>query len=176
MTNLPRDPVVATGLPLLQRRILNSWKEVAVYTGRGVRTLQRYEQHFGFPVRRPAGKSRSSVMAFCDEVDAWLSQTPTRPAANLAGSQNNGIEMQDSPANHRETGDGGDVCPFCNGTGSISHSERIASDRHVPPANLPALNRVAETAPEPYVMAAFQSNRPGLGSNGRAKANGTYGH
>ena len=31
----------------------------------------------GFPVHRPAGKSRSAVLAFSDEIDAWLKRVPT---------------------------------------------------------------------------------------------------
>src|SRR5258708_35585226 len=69
----------------MQRRILHSWKEIASYIGRGVRTIQRYEVQFGLPVHRPAGSSRSAVMAFSDEIDAWLSRTPThsRQVINL---------------------------------------------------------------------------------------------
>ena|SRR5579859_2012670 len=63
---------------MAEHRVLHSWKEIASYTGKGVRTLQRYEAHFGFPVRRPSGKNRSSVLAFSDEVDSWLSGAPTR--------------------------------------------------------------------------------------------------
>ncbi len=31
--------------------VLNSWKEIACYLGRGVRTVQRYERDLGLPVR-----------------------------------------------------------------------------------------------------------------------------
>ena len=58
------------------RRILNSWKEVAGYLGRGVRTAQRYERDFGLPVHRPAAKMRGSVIAFTDQLDKWLEETP----------------------------------------------------------------------------------------------------
>jgi hypothetical protein len=50
--------------------ILNSWKEIASYLGISVRTAQRFE-HFGLPIRRPAGHPRSAVIAMSDEVDAW---------------------------------------------------------------------------------------------------------
>jgi hypothetical protein len=58
------------------QEVLNSWKEVATYLGRGVRTVQRWEQELGLPVRRPRGKSRSAVIAFKSELDAWLHQAP----------------------------------------------------------------------------------------------------
>jgi len=60
------------------RKILNSWKEIASYMGRGVRTVQRWERHFHLPVHRPAGHDRSAVIAFSDEVDDWLASTPIR--------------------------------------------------------------------------------------------------
>lgn len=60
--------------------VLNSWKEVAVYLGRGVRTVQRWEQELGLPVRRPRGKTRSAVIAFRNELDQWLQHTPTEIA------------------------------------------------------------------------------------------------
>ena len=59
-------------------RLLNSWKEIATYLGRGVRTVQRYEHDLGLPVRRPRGKSRSAVIALTSELDAWLRKSPTR--------------------------------------------------------------------------------------------------
>jgi len=43
--------------------VLQTWKEISEYVGRTQRTVQRWEQQFGFPVHRPAGKPRSSVMA-----------------------------------------------------------------------------------------------------------------
>lgn len=59
-------------------RVLHSWKDIASYTGRGVRTIQRYETQLGFPVRRPSGSSRSAVLAFTNEIDAWLAHSPKR--------------------------------------------------------------------------------------------------
>ena len=57
--------------------VLNSWKEVATYLGRGVRTVQRWEQELGLPVRRPRGKTRSAVIAFRSELDQWLQHAPS---------------------------------------------------------------------------------------------------
>jgi hypothetical protein len=57
-------------------RFLNSWKEIATYMGRGVRTVQRWEQELGLPVRRPRGKSRSAVIALAADLDEWLYRAP----------------------------------------------------------------------------------------------------
>lgn len=56
----------------MSANVLNSWKEIASYVGRGVRTVQRWEQELGFPVRRPRGKQRSAVIAIKSEIDSWL--------------------------------------------------------------------------------------------------------
>lgn len=77
---------------MADRRILNSWKEISEYVGRGVRTIQRYERTYSFPVRRVAGRARSSVMAFSDEIDSWLS----RSALGLLTQENNGNGHTDS--------------------------------------------------------------------------------
>ncbi len=58
--------------------ILNSWKEVAVYLGRGVRTVQRWERDLGLPVHRPRGKQRSAVVAIPVEIERWIERTPAR--------------------------------------------------------------------------------------------------
>lgn len=52
-------------------RILTSWKEIAAYLGKGVRTVQRWEVELELPVRRPNGRDRQIVMAFTDELDNW---------------------------------------------------------------------------------------------------------
>lgn len=57
-------------------RILNGWKEIASYLGRGVRTVQRWEIEIGLPVRRPHGKAKSAVMAITSELDVWVASTP----------------------------------------------------------------------------------------------------
>jgi len=61
---------------------LESWKEIAAYLGRDVRTAIRWEKKEGLPVHRQLHKSRSSVYAFPSEVDAWRShrEPPAEPA------------------------------------------------------------------------------------------------
>lgn len=52
---------------------LTCWKDIANYMGKGVRTVQRWEQEFGLPVRRPNGMShKSPVAANPRELDAWM--------------------------------------------------------------------------------------------------------
>src|SRR5690349_4445174 len=83
--------------PLLQpsARILNSWKEIASYLGRGVRTVQRYEEKLGLPVHRPAAKNRSAVVAFSDEIERWLRNTPNRNATPSTPMSENALLVID---------------------------------------------------------------------------------
>jgi hypothetical protein len=60
----------------MAERSLNSWKEIATYVGRGVRTVQRWERELGMPVRRPHRKHRTVVIGIPHELDAWLADAP----------------------------------------------------------------------------------------------------
>jgi phage terminase Nu1 subunit (DNA packaging protein) len=51
--------------------ILNSWKEIATYMNRGVRTVQRWEEG-GLPIRRVGRGERGPVFAFTVDIDKWL--------------------------------------------------------------------------------------------------------
>jgi len=55
-------------------KTLTSWKEIAAYLGKGVRTVQRWENDLGLPVRRPNGASTGVVYASPDELDRWLAK------------------------------------------------------------------------------------------------------
>lgn len=60
---------------------LTSWKEIANYLGKGVRTVQRWEAE-GLPVRRPNARDHGIVSALPNELDAWLeSRKGNSPAA-----------------------------------------------------------------------------------------------
>jgi hypothetical protein len=63
---------MAAGIALQQNAILTSWKEIATYLGKGVRTVQRWELEFRLPVRRPNEKLKGFVYASRDELDRWL--------------------------------------------------------------------------------------------------------
>jgi len=50
---------------------LESWKEIAAYLKRDVRTVIRWEKAEGLPVHRQVHQARSSVFAFPSELEAW---------------------------------------------------------------------------------------------------------
>ena len=51
--------------------MLDSWKAIATYFGRTVRTVQRWEREQGLPVHRQLHNSLSSVYAYSSELHAW---------------------------------------------------------------------------------------------------------
>jgi TolB-like protein/Tfp pilus assembly protein PilF len=70
---------------------LDSWKEIAVYLGRDVRTVQRWERREGLPIHRQRHDKLGSVYAFRREIDAWrtarsleLNAAPGDPAGSPA--------------------------------------------------------------------------------------------
>ena len=58
---------------------LESWKEIANYVQRNVRTAKRWEDREGLPVHRHRHQARSSVYAYSSELDAW--RASRNPAA-----------------------------------------------------------------------------------------------
>jgi hypothetical protein len=74
-----------------QTETLSGWKEISTYLRMSIRTLQRYE-HFGLPVRRPTGRTRSAVIATKGELDSWITARPIRERLRPSS-----IALQPSP-------------------------------------------------------------------------------
>ncbi|MEO8480758.1 MAG: hypothetical protein ABI634_01025 [Acidobacteriota bacterium] len=51
---------------------LDSWKEIAGYLGRGVTTVQRWEQDERLPIHRLPHAKKGSVFAYRQELDQWI--------------------------------------------------------------------------------------------------------
>src|ERR1700682_6136405 len=70
---------------------LNSWKEIAAYLQKDVRTVQRWEKNEGLPVHRKPHNKLSSVYAYESELDEWwnLGRHPL-PAASRCPSDSEG--------------------------------------------------------------------------------------
>jgi len=73
---------------------LDSWKEIAAYLGRGVRTVQRWEREEGLPVHRLTHEKRGNVYARREELAAWwesrrrtLADQPDRPDTDSASGR-----------------------------------------------------------------------------------------
>lgn len=59
---------------ITDKRRLNSWKEIAAYLGKDVRTVQRWEAREGLPIHRKPHDKLSSVYAYEAEIDSWWDQ------------------------------------------------------------------------------------------------------
>jgi len=66
---------------MLRPPILTSWKEIAQYVGKGIRTVQRWERELGFPVRRTKAGRKPSVLAVPGEIDAWVQSLGEQPGS-----------------------------------------------------------------------------------------------
>jgi Tol biopolymer transport system component len=77
-------------------QLLESWKEIATYLKRDVRTVIRWEKTEGLPVHRQMHQARGSVFAYPSELETWKGSrelrvdtvpplTPWRRAVSAAG-------------------------------------------------------------------------------------------
>ena len=66
------EPGSSAGPNRLASDRLDSWKAIASYLGRGVTTVQRWEEHEALPIHRLPHAKKGSVFAYKDELDAWL--------------------------------------------------------------------------------------------------------
>jgi len=69
----------------VERHRLDSWKEIAAYLGRGIRTVQRWEREEGLPVHRLAHAERGSVFADSAELAAWWKSRQIAPVQKPQG-------------------------------------------------------------------------------------------
>jgi len=63
--------------PLANDR-LDSWKEIAAYLKKEVRTVQRWEKTGGLPVRRLAHGKQGTVFAYKPDLEAWWRESQTK--------------------------------------------------------------------------------------------------
>ncbi len=68
-------------------RVFSSWKEIALYLGKGVRTVQRWEKTLGLPVSRPAGAASNIVVATEAALQKWIEDS--RDASARASANRN---------------------------------------------------------------------------------------
>ena len=78
---------------------LDSWKAIALYLDRDVRSVQRWEHERGLPVYRLPGQKSGAVFAYQGELDRWLrsrppeaSSAPDGTAADLVASSSAGSD------------------------------------------------------------------------------------
>lgn len=74
---------------------LESWKQIAAYLNRGVRTVRRWETEEGLPVHRHMHRTLGSVYAYKSELDAWRANRPAR-ASTAASSHEHDTEVSNA--------------------------------------------------------------------------------
>jgi non-specific serine/threonine protein kinase len=85
---------------------LDSWKEIAAYLKRGVRTVRRWEREEGLPVHRHVHRVLGSVYAYKSEIESWreTGRRRTTTAARASGLRESAVAGMRSIA----------VLPFTN--------------------------------------------------------------
>lgn len=66
------------------RRRLESWKEIAQFLKRSVRTVQRWKGCEQLPVYRHRHQDRSSVFSYADELELWQQERTTPAQQSLS--------------------------------------------------------------------------------------------
>lgn len=85
--------------PTEKPQTLNSWKEIASFLDRGVRTAQRWERDLQLPVHRIGRGARSPVYAVVRELKFWMTTSEAdsvhaRPLARPVLVQPNGNKIR----------------------------------------------------------------------------------
>jgi phage terminase Nu1 subunit (DNA packaging protein) len=62
---------------------LESWKEVAAYLKRDVRTVVRWEKNEGLPIHRQMHQARGNVFAYKSELESWKASRILRQTASI---------------------------------------------------------------------------------------------
>ena len=83
---------------------LDSWKEIATYLKKEVRTVQRWEKNLALPVHRLAAGKLGTVFAYRSELDSWWLESQTRREVEPKADQETDsselkIEVGDLPSN-----------------------------------------------------------------------------
>jgi hypothetical protein len=69
------------------RAFLTGWKEIGEYLGKGIRTVQRWEQCQGLPVRRSGEGRKATALAIPEELDAWVQNQKLRSGSDVSVDQ-----------------------------------------------------------------------------------------
>src|SRR5947209_19417240 len=85
MSSTPDSPIAAQRS---QEDRLDSWKEIAAFMNRDVRTVQRWEKSEGLPVHRHLHEKAGSVYAYRAELQAWWRSAESKVASEPAVAAN----------------------------------------------------------------------------------------
>jgi tetratricopeptide (TPR) repeat protein len=86
----PLPETASSTFPGTESDRLDSWKEIATYLHRDVRTVQRWEKAAGLPVHRHATSRLRTAFAYRSELDAWWrtqQDGPESGAVDISGPE-----------------------------------------------------------------------------------------
>ena len=93
--NRMQSPVESQSANVQAQDRLDSWKDIAAYLQREVRTVQLWEKNEGLPVHRHTHIKRGTVYAYKPEIDAWSKSRRVvlqpQPSAFKLGLRRSGI-------------------------------------------------------------------------------------
>jgi TolB-like protein len=93
LSNQDTFPASKLGHSLAEDR-LDSWKEIASYLKREVRTVQRWEKTIGLPVHRLQVDRQGTVYAYKSELDAWFRERQAQLEVEAKHEENAGASTR----------------------------------------------------------------------------------
>ena len=99
MNRRPSEPDIQPAPAHRSSDRLDSWKEIAAYLRRDVRTVQRWEKDGSLPVRRHRHRVRSGVFAYTSELDRWWESSGADLAARESPALSADSDGVEKPAN-----------------------------------------------------------------------------
>lgn len=72
--------------------MLSSWKEIAQFFGKGVRTVQRWEKTLDLPIHRPPGAPSNVVLAKESDLEAWMNRGMNARQVQASDVSNHALE------------------------------------------------------------------------------------
>ena len=79
-------------------KMLSSWKEIAHFFGKGVRTVQRWEKTLDLPIHRPPGAPSNVVLARTSDLEEWMHGGHARAAVEQDDDASTSAAMTDALA------------------------------------------------------------------------------
>jgi tetratricopeptide (TPR) repeat protein len=104
---------------------LDSWKEIAAYLRRSVRSVRRWEKEEGLPVRRHVHRKGDSVYAYKAELDGWRNARRTTQSDPTGAAET--APSLDEPATTDLEPRSGDSKPAASSTPPARHWPRRAA-------------------------------------------------
>src|SRR2546426_1620915 len=115
--------------PALLGRKLDSWKEIADYLDREVRTVQRWEKTEDLPVHRHEHRKKSTVYAYARELDDWFKKRQPKDDPEADAAFEPEPDLGDAPPGTEN----GDVVLTEEVPRPGDTTDGTPSDDHVPP-------------------------------------------